>query len=229
MSRVRLLLVDDHAVVRTGYRALLQDSAVEVVGEAADGSAACQQYLALAPDVVVMDLSLPGIGGLEAIRRIVARDPGARILVFSIHDDVAFVEQTLRAGARGYITKSSAAEVLVEAVCEVASGGIYLDRSLAQGLALRQAHGQEGELSTLSVREFEIFCLLAEGSATATIARRLSLSHKTVANYATQIKRKLNLQSTAELVHLAIRHGIVSNSGLAHGRDDGNRSGKASG
>lgn len=226
MNRVRLLLVDDHAVVRAGYRTLLQDSAVEVVGEAADGTAACQQYLALAPDVVVMDLSLPGIGGLEAIRRIVARDSEARILVFSIHDDVAFVEQTLRAGARGYITKSSAAEVLVEAVCEVARGGMYLDRSLAQGLALRQTRGQMGVLSSLSVREFEIFCMLAEGIATAAVARRLSLSRKTVANYATQIKRKLNLQSTGELVHLALRHGIVRNSSPAQGQHDPSGSGK---
>lgn len=220
MSPVRMLLVDDHAVVRAGYRTLLQDSVVEVVGEAADGTAACRQYLALQPDVVVMDLSLPGIGGLEAIRRILARDPAARILVFSIHDDVAFVEQTLRAGAKGYITKSSAAEVLVEAVCEVARGGTYLDRGLAQGLALRQAHGELGILSSLSVREFEIFCLLAEGIATAAAARQLSLSQKTVANYATQIKRKLNVQSTGELVHLAIRHGIVRHSGPAAGADE---------
>lgn len=211
--RVRVLLVDDHAVVRAGYRTLLQDSAVEVVGEAADARTACLEYLALGPDVVVMDLSLPGAGGFEAIRRILARDPGARILVFSIHEDVAFVEQALRAGARGYITKNSAAEILVEAVCEVARGQMYLDRRLAQILALRQTHGQKGVLSSLSVREFEIFCLLAEGVTPADVARRLSLSQKTVANYGTQIRRKLNVHSTGELVHLAIRNGVVKGPG----------------
>jgi DNA-binding NarL/FixJ family response regulator len=209
---VCVLLVDDHAVVRAGYRTLLQDSAVEVVGEAADAKAACAQYVALRPDVVVMDLSLPGAGGFEAIRRILARDPEARILVFSIHEDVAFVEQALRAGAKGYITKNSAAEILVEAVCEVARGEMYLDRRLAQVLALRQTHGQMGVLSSLSVREFEIFCLLAEGLAPAEVARQLSLSQKTVANYGTQIKRKLNVHSTGELVHLAIRNGVVKGS-----------------
>lgn len=218
-ARVRVLLVDDHEVVRAGYRTLLQDSDVEVVGEAADGAVACQQYLALSPDVVVMDLSLPGAGGLEAIRRILARDPAARILVFSIHDDVAFVEQALRAGAKGYITKASAAEVLVEAVGEVADGRTYLDRRLAQVLALRNTHGQVGELSSLSVREFEIFCLLAEGIAVAAVARRLSLSQKTVGNYATQIKRKLNVQNTGELVHLAIRHGVVRPAALEPGEN----------
>jgi len=211
-GRVCVLLVDDHAVVRAGYRTLLQDSAVEVVGEAADAKAACAQYVALRPDVVVMDLSLPGAGGFEAIRRILARNPEARILVFSIHEDVAFVEQALRAGAKGYITKNSAAEILVEAVCEVARGQMYLDRRLAQVLALRQTHGQMGVLSSLSVREFEIFCLLAEGLAPAEVARQLSLSQKTVANYGTQIKRKLNVHSTGELVHLAIRNGVVKGS-----------------
>jgi DNA-binding NarL/FixJ family response regulator len=220
-ARVRVLLVDDHEVVRAGYRTLLQDSDVDVVGEAADGAVACQQYIALAPDVVVMDLSLPGAGGLEAIRRILARDPAARILVFSIHDDVAFVEQALRAGAKGYITKASAAEVLVEAVGEVADGRTYLDRRLAQVLALRNTHGQVGELSSLSVREFEIFCLLAEGIAVAAVAKRLSLSQKTVGNYATQIKRKLKVQNTGELVHLAIRHGVVRPAALEPGEIPG--------
>jgi two-component system, NarL family, invasion response regulator UvrY len=218
---VRVLLVDDHEVVRAGYRTLLQESGVEVVGEAADGAIACQQYLTLAPDVVIMDLSLPGAGGLEAIRRILARDPEARILVFSIHDDVAFVEQALRAGARGYITKASAAEILVEAVGEVASGRTYLDRQLAQVLALRNTHGQVGALSCLSVREFEIFCLLAEGIAVAAVAKRLSLSQKTVGNYATQIKRKLNVQNTSELVHLAIRHGVLRPAALEPGEIPG--------
>lgn len=207
---IRVLLVDDHAVVRAGYRTLLQNSAnVEVIGEAEDGRIAYQQFLVLEPDVVIMDLSLPGVGGLEAIRRIISRDHEARILVFSMHDDVAFVEQALRAGAKGYITKNSAPEILVDAVRDIADGKVYLDRELAQSLALRKTLGHQGLLSQLTVREFEIFCLLAEGSSTSDIAKKLALSQKTVANYATQIKSKLQVQSTGELVHLAIRHGIV--------------------
>jgi len=209
-----VLLVDDHAVVRAGYRTLLEDSPdVEVVGDAADGETAYSQYLALRPDVVVMDLSLPGAGGLEAIRRILARERDARVLVFSIHEDVAFVEQSLRAGARGYITKNSAPEILVEAVCRLAAGEVYLERQLAQNLALRKSHGAKGLLSCLTVREFEIFCLLAEGAGTAEAARRLVLSQKTIANYVTQIKHKLSVQTAGELVHLAIRHGVIKDPG----------------
>lgn len=214
-QRIRVLLVDDHAVVRAGYRTLLEDSTdVEVVGDAADGEAAYGQYLALRPDVVVMDLSLPGAGGLQAIRKILAREHQARILVFSIHDDIAFVEQALRAGARGYITKNSAPDTLVDAVCQIAAGQVYLERQLAQNLALRKSHGAKGLLSCLSVREFEIFCLLAEGAGTAEAARRLVLSQKTVANYVTQIKHKLNVQTAGELVHLAIRHGVIKDPGV---------------
>jgi DNA-binding NarL/FixJ family response regulator len=210
-DRVRVLLVDDHAVVRAGYRLLLQNAPeIEVVAEAESGEIAYQRFNELAPDVVVLDLSLPGIGGLEAIRRIIARDAEARILVFSMHEDTMFVEHALAAGARGYITKSSAPHVLVEAVKQVAAGGAYLDAGLAQRLAFQKIRGRDTPLMGLSTREFEIFCLLAEGSSTNEIAKRLSLSAKTVANYSSQIKGKLEVNTVAELTRLAIRHGIVS-------------------
>ncbi|MGQ0657732.1 MAG: LuxR C-terminal-related transcriptional regulator, partial [Chromatiales bacterium] len=157
----------------------------------------------------IMDLSLPGIGGLEAIRRIIARDPDARILVFSMHEDTIFVEQALQAGARGYITKSGAPNVLVEAVKRVAAGDIFLDSELAQRLAFQKTRGRNTPFDRLSTREFEIFCLLAEGLHVSEISRRLSLSSKTVANYSTQIKSKLNVTTIAELARLAIRHGLV--------------------
>lgn len=207
---IRVLLVDDHAVVRAGYRMLLQDSPrIEIVAEADCGEVACREFARVAPDVVVLDLSLPGMGGLETMRRILARDPGARILVFSMHEDPVFVEQALAAGARGYITKSSAPAVLAEAIERIAGGSVHLDPDLAQRLAFQRSRGRGTPIAELSTREFEIFCLLAEGLNVAEIARRLSLSYKTVANYSSQIKSKLSAGTAAELARIAIRHGIV--------------------
>jgi DNA-binding NarL/FixJ family response regulator len=210
-GRVRVLLVDDHAVVRAGYRLLLQNAPeIEVVAEAETGEAACQRFAELGPDVVIMDLSLPGIGGLEAIRRIRMRDEHARVLVFSMHEDTMFVEQALAAGARGYITKRSAPRVLVAAVKEIAKGGRHLDAEIAERLAFQRVRGRDTPLTGLSTREFEIFCLLAEGRSAIDIAKRLSLSYKTVANYSTQLKSKLQVGTMAELTRLAIRHGIIA-------------------
>lgn len=210
-NRVRVLLVDDHAVVRAGYRALLQSAPeIEVAAEADSGELACRRFAELAPDVVIMDLSLPGIGGLEATRRIVQRDAAARVLVFSMHEDPMFVERALAAGARGYVTKSSAPRVLVAAVKQVAAGGRYIGGDVEARLAFERVRSGDTPLMDLSTREFEIFCLLAEGVTSADIAKRLSLSQKTVANYGTQLKTKLNVASAAELTRLAIRHGIIA-------------------
>lgn len=210
-KKIRVLLADDHAVVRAGYQMLLKNSdEIEVIGEADSGERACKAFAELQPDVVVMDLSMPGIGGLEAIRRITARDADARILVFSMHDDTVFVEHALQAGARGYLCKSSAPEVLVEAIIELASGKSHIDSDIAQKLALQKARGKDSPFSNLSTREFEIFCLLAEGLNTSEIAKRLSLSYKTVANYSTQIKSKLDVTTVAELARLAIRNNIIN-------------------
>jgi DNA-binding NarL/FixJ family response regulator len=210
MGTIRVLLVDDHAVVRAGYRTLLDGTPdIEVVAEAERGEEACQRYAELQPDLVVMDLSLPGIGGLEAIRRIIARDRDASILVFSMHDDTAFVEKALSAGAQGYITKNSAAEIMVDAIRAIASGQAYIDRELAQNLAMHRAGGGREIFSCLTTREFQIFNLLANGLTPTETANELALSYKTVANYTTQIKSKLNVKSNTELVHLAIRHGVI--------------------
>ncbi len=209
-AKIRILLVDDHAVVRAGYRTLLEDiHGLEIIAEADTGDSAVKLFVDRAPDIAIMDLSLPGIGGLEAIRRIIQRKHDARILVFSMHEDTVFVEQALQAGARGYITKTSAPNVLVEAVRQVAAGGMYLDPDVAQRLAFQKTRGASSPMAGLSTREFEIFCLLAEGETVNDIARRLSLSAKTVANYATQIKSKLDVSSVAEIARLAIRHGFV--------------------
>ena len=209
-NKIRILLVDDHAVVRAGYRALLEDHVtVDILGEAENGEAAVKLFGELDPDVIIMDLSLPGIGGLEAIRRIIQRKHDARILAFSMHEDTVFVEQALQAGARGYISKRSAPAVLVDAVKAIAAGNIYLDPDIAQRLAFQKTRGASSPIAALSTREFEIFCLLAEGQTVAEVARRLSLSGKTVANYSTQIKSKLDVNTAAEMARIAIRHGFV--------------------
>ena len=209
-GKIKVLLVDDHAVVRAGYRMLLQNSdEIEILAEADSGEKAYKTYVELHPDVVVMDLSLPGMGGLGAIRRIVARDPEAKILVFSMHEDTVFVDQAVNAGARGYITKSSAPDVLIDAIRDIAQGKNYLDAGTAQRLAYQKLRGKDSPFENLSTREFEIFCLLSEGLNTNEIAGRLSLSYKTVANYSTQIKNKLKVNTVAELARLAIRHKLI--------------------
>ena len=210
-DKIRVLLVDDHAVVRAGYQMLLRNSDdIEVIAESDSGEKAVRAFVEFNPDVIVMDLSMPGIGGLEAIRRIIARESQAKILVFSMHEDTAFIEQSLQAGAKGYITKSSNPENLIEAIRKLANGESHIDPAVVQHLAFDKARGNDSTLSSLSTREFEIFCLLAEGLNTNDIAKRLSLSYKTVANYSTQIKNKLNVTTMAEIARLAIRHNIIN-------------------
>ena len=210
MSIIRILLVDDHAVVRAGYRMLLEKTeGIAIVGEADSAEAACRKFAELAPDVTVMDLSLPGISGLEALRRMVARDASAKVLVLSMHDDTVFVDQAVSAGARGYLTKRIAPEVLVEAIRTVAAGKVFIEPGLAQELVYRKIREPDNPFAQLSTREFEICSLLAHGRSTNEIARQLSLSYETVANYSTQIKSKLEVGTAAELARLAIRYNIV--------------------
>lgn len=209
-NTIKVLLVDDHAVVREGYRTLLGNAAdIEVVAEAASGEDAYSEFVRHAPDVVIMDLSLPGIGGLGAIRRIKARQPSARILVFSMHEDTVVVEKALQAGASGYITKNSAPAVMIDAVREIAGGAVYFEQEISRRLDSRRSGGAATPLERLSAREFEIFCMLAQGAVAGEIAERLSLSQKTVANYSTLIKNKLDAKSAADLAGIAMRHGLL--------------------
>jgi DNA-binding NarL/FixJ family response regulator len=206
---IRVLLVDDHAVVRAGFRRLLEQTQdIRVVAEAASGEEAYRRFAECAPDVTVLDLTMPGMGGLEALRRIVARDAAARVLVFSMHETPVFARQALKAGARGYVTKASAAEVLVEAVQSVASGERYVGADIRDAIAEAHEARERDPLAVLSPREFEIFRMLAEGRGNVEIAAALFVSAKTVANTATQIKQKLGVSSTVELLRLAMRHGV---------------------
>jgi DNA-binding NarL/FixJ family response regulator len=211
-AKITVMLVDDHAVVRAGYRLLLsQTEDIRVVCEAERGEEACQLYQDQRPQVVVMDLSLPGIGGLAAVRRMVSRDPSSRILMFSIHDEPVYVVRALEAGAKGYITKSCAPEVLVEAVRRIAGGDTYLEQEIAQKMAVQNVTRTErnATLNALSAREFDVFCLLARGFTTREVAEELRLGYKTVANYATLIKSKLNVSTTAEMARLAYQYGLI--------------------
>lgn len=209
-KRLRVVLVDDHAVVRTGYRLLLENEPdIEVVAELGSGEDAYHRLNELRPDVLITDLSMPGIGGLEAIRRIRVKVPEVKILVFTMHENVAFLEHAMEAGANGYITKNSAANVLVHAVQRVAAGEQYIEPRLADRLGKQQGGDDKQSFANLSKREFQIFCKFAEGMSVSEVSGALSLSPKTVANYQTQIKEKLGLNSSADLVRLAISKGIV--------------------
>lgn len=212
-QRITVMLVDDHAVVRTGYRMLLGQSArIDVLCEAENGEAACQLYQEWQPQVVVMDLNLPGIGGLAAARRIIGRDPSARILIFSMYDEPVYAARALEAGAKGYITKSSTPAMLVDAVLRVARNETLVEPEIAQRLVTRRFSKEESSafaLDVLSAREFDVFCLLARGYSTRQAADELKLSVKTVSNYASLIKDKLNAQTNADLVLIAIQHGLI--------------------
>jgi two-component system invasion response regulator UvrY len=203
------MLVDDHALVRMGFRMLLADAQVEVVAEAADGEQACQLYSRARPDVVVMDLSMPGMGGLEAVRRLLAQDPKARVLALSAHEDTAHPRRVLRAGALGYLAKRSAPEALIEAVRTVARGDRYIDAVTARALAMAQLEGDDSPADVLSEREFSVFLQLARGASVSQIANNLSLSASTVGTHLYHVKQKLRAGNQSELTLVALRWGLI--------------------
>ena len=207
---MKVMLVDDHAVVRTGFRLLLQACAdIEVVAEADSGEAACQMYEAAAPDVVVMDIAMAGMGGIEAIKRLLAKNSHARILALSAHEDTSHPKRALQAGALGYLSKRSAPEVLIEAIRLIAKGQRYLDAQIAQRMAVQDLTGKHGPMEKLSAREFEVFVQLAHGQSVAQISETLALSASTVGTHLYNIKQKLGLVNQAEMALLAVRHGLI--------------------
>ena len=207
---VRVILVDDHNVVRSGLRRLLElGGDIKVVAEGSSGEQACQIYGDFETDVLLMDLSMPGIGGLEALRRILLLAPKAKIVIFTMHENATFATQALSAGARGYVAKSSLADDLLLAVREVAAGKTYISPHIAQKVVLQSMSGEQDPINQLSAREFEVFRLLSEGIGIDDIARNLNISQKTAANYQTILKQKLGISNAVELVRLAIRHGVI--------------------
>jgi DNA-binding NarL/FixJ family response regulator len=214
---ITVLVADDHAIVHEGCRLLFEQAGFEVLADATSGADAYALYLRHRPRVVVMDLTMPDMGGMESIRRIRAQDPDARIVVFTMHDDALVASRALRAGVSGYVTKTSAPLELVEAVRKAARGEIHLSRDVAQAIALSQFDNRRDPLAGLSSREFDIFRMLAEGRSQADIGQTLSLSQKSVANYATRIKQKLGARSLADLVRIGITHGIARQNVVAAG------------
>jgi len=205
---LRVALADDHAVVRTGYRRLLElEDGINVVAEFGDGESAYQWLLANPADVVILDLSMPGRGGLATLERLRKRLPRLRIMVFTMHEDAAMAAQALHLGATGYVTKSSPPETLVEAVRELRDGGHPLSPGIAD--AVRTRDGAQAPHARLSPREFDIFLLLAEGIGLDTIAEQRCLSGKTVANYQTTIRNKTGLGNALEMHRYAHRHGLL--------------------
>lgn len=209
LQPVTVLLVDDHAVVREGYKRLLQRSGdILVVGEAANADEAHALFRELTPQIVVMDITLPGVSGIEVMRRMLEYRAGTRVLIFSMHEDAIYARRALQAGAFGYVTKASAPSVLVEAVHAVAAGTKYLSATVAQSLALRAASVDEAASHALTAREFEVLRLLVQGHSISDIAQSLQINRKTVSNHQSLIRQKLGAESAMQLLSIARKLGL---------------------
>jgi len=209
-AKLRVMLVDDHDIVRSGLRRLIdRNEDMEVIAEANTGEQAYALFGSLQPDVVVMDVSMPGMGGLETLRRISSRYAKANLIVFSMHENVAIATKALAAGARAYVAKAGKSDDVLQAIREVAAGRGYISPDMAQKIALRTHAVGNDPIQQLSPREFEIFRLLAEGKSVEDIAGLLKISQKTAANYQTVLKHKLGITSPVDLVRLAISQGLL--------------------
>lgn len=209
LNGIRVLLADDHAVVRLGFRLLLEGAGAVVVGEAADGDSALRLHAETAPDLLVMDVSMPGGGGLAALERLRARDPAARILMLSAHHDEVVPVRALRLGANGYLCKRSEPAEFLRAVAQVAAGRRYLDPELAQQVALAQLSGAAQPLEALTEKELAVFLKLAAGQTVNDVAGDFHVSPSTVGTHLYHIKQKLNLRNPAEITLLAVRNGLI--------------------
>ncbi|HYE34525.1 response regulator transcription factor [Methylocaldum sp.] len=209
---IRLLLIDDHPVVRSGYRRLLDQSpGMTVVAEASDGLEGYHAFVEHQPDVVIMDLFLPGIGGLDVTRRILKRDQSAKILVFSMHESGVLIERSRQAGAKGYVTKRSGAKVILRAIQAVAEGDEFFSQPLAPKKAIKAVFPtlDSADFSVLTHREFEVMRHLAIGRSVAEIAQILHTSPKTIGVHQTRILKKLGVPNTVQLAHLALQHALI--------------------
>lgn len=207
---ITVMLIDDHPVVLDGYGRLLDKTpGIKVVAKASDGETACALYQKHLPDVAILDLNMPGIGGLETLRRIRAKNPEARILVFTMHDNATLILRVMEAGAMGYITKQSGVGQMVDAVRQVAKGSLFVDPKHIPSFMRGRTNPPNDPIRALSVREFQLFQLLAEGHSVVEIAEFLSISPKTAGVHHTNIMKKLGVKNTVQLVRLAIQQGII--------------------
>jgi DNA-binding NarL/FixJ family response regulator len=200
---VKILLVEDHGVVREGVHRLLSVHFNAAVVEAEDVDTAMQIYDRERPDIVLLDLNLEGAGGLEMLRRLGAECKAAKVIVFTMHSEPVYALRAMRAGAKGYVSKSAPVDELVAAVAKVHEGGQYIDRELASRMAISQV-ASDDPLKSLSIREVEILRLLGEGKSMTAISENLGIAYKTVANICTQMKVKLGVDRTADLIRLAV-------------------------
>ena len=210
MAKLTLLLVDDHAVVRSGFKVLLQTwDDVDVVAEANSGEEALPLYTLHRPEVVVMDIAMAGMGGIEAIKRLMALDPQVRILALSAHEDSSYAKRALQAGALGYLSKRTAPEVLIDALRMVARHQRFIDPIIVQRMANQRTDSDTQYIDKLSPREFEVFILLAKGKSVVDISQSLGLSASTVGTHLYKVKLKLQLSNQSEMTLLAMRHGLL--------------------
>lgn len=211
---IRVLIVDDHDLVRTGIRRLLEDrktsDGIEVIGEAASGEEAILRARELSPDVVLMDVNMPGIGGLEAMRRLLLHDSTTKIVVVTVHAQGPFPRRLLEAGASGYLTKGCDVEEMVSAIKTIARGGKHISPDIAQQLALSMLPGSdESPFDRLSQREMQILLMITQGHKSQVISDKLCLSPKTVSTYKSRLHDKLNVRNDVELIRMAIQHGLL--------------------
>jgi DNA-binding NarL/FixJ family response regulator len=210
-NNIRVMLVDDHAVVREGYRRLIDKHAgIDVVAEAGDAQSAYAAFKASKPDVVIVDISMPGRGGIDLVRQIRQREPHARLLMFTMHADATYAQQAFRAGARGYITKSSPPDVLISAIRTVAAGKAALCDEINRLIAASRLMDDVSPIDALTPREFEILRMILDAKSTDEIAGAFNLSPKTISNHHYAIKSKLGVQSDIELVYLCMKQGLVA-------------------
>jgi two-component system, NarL family, invasion response regulator UvrY len=209
-ARISVLLVDDHAVVREGYRRLLErDVVLNVIGEASSAADTLRLDAQLRPDVIVLDIALPGVSGIEILRRVLSRRPDACVLMFSMYQDGIYAARALQAGARGYVSKASAPDLLIEAVRAVASGQRFISPDVEAAMSKQQS--RTGQLAdALSTRELEVLSLLTQGLRLDEIGERLGLSAKTAANHQSSIKQKLGASSALQLILIAQQYGLDS-------------------
>jgi two-component system invasion response regulator UvrY len=218
IKQITVMLVDDHMIVRAGARRLLEMTAeFQIVAEADSGEKACELHSKLQPDVTVMDIHMPGMGGIEAMIRILTKTPQAKIIILSMYERGPFVAHCLKAGAKGYLTKASLADELSAATRAVAMGRNYMSSSVAQSFAIDSVTKPNNPLAELNAKEFQVFRLIAEGKEIDQIADALKLSTKTIANYQSIIKRKLSVNTSIEILKIAIQYGLLDPENLEKG------------
>jgi two-component system, NarL family, invasion response regulator UvrY len=205
---MKVLIVDDHPIVRSGLRRLLAADQTIAAAEAATGQEAIASFREAPPDLVILDLNLPGMGGLEVLGRLKIENPNVRVLVISMYDNPAYVARVLKAGARGYVSKNAPPEHILDAVRRVAAGRVYIEHEMAQELAFESLTAAANPLSQLSPRDVEILRLLAEGNSLTEIAAAIGVSYKTVANHCSRLKARLATPRMADLIRLAISYGL---------------------